>query len=192
MLDREFEHGDDSAMQIFGALPGKAIGPGARVHACGEQRFVSIYVADARDERLIQEKGLDMPFVPLQSFKKFSEIDRERVRPGPLKNIGQFVKEFKPSELANIIIDKDAGVELEHGARKLARHRIPEQFAGHSEVHIQDTVPQFEIDLLAAAMNTADRSAREAFDRLAKISPRDPARRDGSMPDRVTKHVRSK
>ena len=191
MLDRESKHGDDSAMQVFGALPGKAIGPGARVHACGEKRFVRIDVADARDERLIQEKRLNMPFVPLQSFKKFSETDRERVRPRALKNIRHFVKEFKPSELANIIIDEDAGVELENGTRKLARHRIPEQFAGHSEVYIKDTAIQFEVDLLTAPMNTADRGARESFDRLAKISPCDPARSYGSMPDGVAKHVRS-
>ena len=124
-----------------------------------------------------------MPLVPLQSFKKFSETDRERVRPGPLKNIRHFVKEFEPPELANIIVMRVPDVELEHGTRKLARHRIPEQFAGHSEVYIEDTAIQFEVDLLTAPVNTANRGASEAFDRLAKISSRDPARSDGSMPD---------
>jgi len=101
------------------------------------------------------------------------------------------VKEFESPELANIVVNESAGFELEHGTRKLARHRIPEQFARHSEVYIEDTAIQFEVDLLTAPMNLADRCAREAFDRPTKISSRDPARCNRSMPDGMTEHVGS-
>lgn len=114
-----------------------------------------------------------MALVALQSREKLSEIDCQRVGTGACEEIRQFVEIFEAAKLADVVINESAGIELEHGARKLARRSVPEQFAGHSEMHIEDASIELEIDLLAAPMNTADGGAGEAFGRAPKIAPCD-------------------
>ena len=127
----------------------------------------------------------------LQSPEKFSEIDRERVGAGACEEIRQFVKIFEAAELADVVINERAGIELEHGTRKLARHSVPEQFASHSEMHIEDASIELKIDLLAAPMNTADGGAGEALGREPKIAPCDAMRGDGSVPDGLAEDMGS-
>ena len=132
-----------------------------------------------------------MTLVALQSCEKFSEIDCQRVGAGACEEIRQFVEIFEAAELADIVINESAGIELEHGARKFARHGVPEQFAGHSEMHIEDASIELEIDLLAAPMNMADGSAGEALGRVPKIATCDATRGDGSMPDSLAEDMGS-
>lgn len=159
------------------------------MQASGKQRFVRIDVPDTRDERLIQQKRLDVPFMALQSFEKFGKIYRKSVWPGTLESLRQFAHEFEPSELADVVIDQCSRVELENGARIFARLGVPQQLAGHPEVHIQHATIQVEVDLFAAAVNAENGRAGETLDRLAEVSPRDAARGHRSMTNGLAQHV---
>ena len=132
-----------------------------------------------------------MALVALQSREKFSEIDCQRIGACACEEIRQFVEIFEAAELADVVINESAGIELEYGARKLARHGVPEQFAGHSEMHIEDAAIEFEIDLLTAPMNATDGGAGEALSRVPKIAPCDALRGDGSVPDGLAEDMGS-
>ena len=92
MLDRQLKYGYDGRGAIFGAFFRKPACASARMDAGGEERFVRVDVSHARNKRLIEEKRFNVPFMALQSCKKFGEIDRKRVRPGALEESGIFGK----------------------------------------------------------------------------------------------------
>jgi len=191
MVNRELEHRNNRAMQVFCTFFGETACASAWMHSGGKQRFIRIDISHSRDKRLIQQEGFDVALVALQSREKFSEIDRQRIGSGACEEIRQFVKIFEPAELADVVINESAGIELEHSARKLTRRGVPEQFASHSEMHIEDASFEFEIDLLAAPMNMSDGGAGEALGRAPKIAACDAMRGNGSVADGLAEDMGS-
>jgi hypothetical protein len=72
---------------------------------------------------------------------------------------GEFFKEFKAPELAEVIEYQRASIEVDYGARMFSRHAIPEQLTGHAEVYIEDASIELDEDLFALAADGLDGAA---------------------------------
>ena len=59
------EHIDDGPVQAAGALGGEAVGKSQRMDTGAKQGFIGIDIADAPDEGLVEQQGLDADPVTL-------------------------------------------------------------------------------------------------------------------------------
>src|SRR5438105_2970330 len=85
----------------------------------------------------------------LQSCIEFVEGDAQGVGAAALENLRTDFKKFHSSELAHVVVKQCAIVQYKKRAGVLTGVSIPQQFACHSEMDIQDAAVQVDQDLLA-------------------------------------------
>jgi len=120
-----------------------------------EEGFIGVHVADARDERLVEENGLNGRLAVFQDFPQ-----RGRGEGGVEGLYAQhtvysrlIVSEPHHAEFTGVAeMDSRAVVQVKYGAGILIVGRIDQQGAGHFHVHDQDAAAvQMKKEIFAAA-----------------------------------------
>jgi hypothetical protein len=78
LFDGLGEHFDDGLVQFPDAFGAQARANGQGMNAGAEEGFIGIDIADAADEMLIEQDGLDAGFAALEARAKFSESHLQR------------------------------------------------------------------------------------------------------------------
>ncbi len=139
---------------------------------------------------MIEQQRFDVAFVTLQTIGEFGEADGEGVGSGALEEVGHFRIKFDAAELAHVIEDQGAVVEFEDGADVFGKGAIPEELAGHAEVHIKDPAIEVQENLFAAAADGGDGSAGEGFRGGGEGRAGDAMRQDFGVQNGVTGDIR--
>jgi len=158
--------------------------------AGGKQRFIGIDVPNASDKRLIEKQRLDMSTAPVKALKELRKSNGQRIRSDARKRTGHLREEFDAPELANIVIEQGALVQMKNGTRVLAGSGIDEQLARHPKMDEENATVEFEKDLFAMAADTLNQSTCYTRDCGGEITARDPAREKLNVPNRAAKHIR--
>jgi len=151
--NRGGENIDHRSVQANGALLAQASRDGARMDARFIQRLIGVNIAHAAQESLIQQQRLDGGASRLQQLPKLVERDAERVgteRRGPF---GQFFAPFDAAEMADVVINQQAAIEFENGARVRAGFGIEQQLSRHAQMDHQHAPIERENDKLAVALH---------------------------------------
>ena len=140
------------------------------MEAGGPERLVGVDVADAGDERLVEEERLEAALPAADPAPKRRHGERVRERLGARLREGIVVRgdvQPHPTELADVAEpDLPAVLELEHESDvRIVRNALAhdEQLAGHLEVDRQEGVAvERDDDLLAAPRDALDPATRDA------------------------------
>ncbi len=151
VTNRKPEHFEQTFVQAFGALFRDAAGGSAWMNASVEQQFVRINVADAAEERLIEEKSLDAAAMLAQAVVEFCKGDVQSIGSDAIEGSGKFREELEAAELADVIVNQRPVVQVKDSARVFSGRGVPEQPAGHAEVDEQDAKIEVDENLLSTA-----------------------------------------
>lgn len=141
--------------------------------ACREEQFVHIDVAEPAQERLIEKQWLDLAAMFSQALIEFLKFNVERIGPHPGKSCRKVLEEFNAAKLAHVVVDENAIFKFDDGVSVFSRCGVPQKPAGHAEMYEQIAVIEIEKDLLAAASDRKNGSARQRFRCLDGITARD-------------------
>ena len=126
-----------------------------------------------------------------QSCIEFIEGDAQGVRAAALENLRTDFKEFDSSELAHVIVKQCATVQHKTCASVLAGFSIPEQFACHSKMDIQDAAIEIDQNLFAASPHAMNRCVSQRFSGCVEPAARDTWRKKLSVFDCPPHDMRS-
>jgi len=121
-------------VQAAGALGGEAMGKSQGMDAGAKQGFIGINIADAADEGLVEQQGLDTDFVALERAHEIFARDFKRFGAKPGDADGESLAEFQTSELAAIVEQQRTFIEGEDGVGMLAGLAAQQQPAGHAKM----------------------------------------------------------
>src|SRR5579875_1688593 len=108
----------------------------------------------------------------LQARVEVGEIDTQRIGADALEQLGESFEKFDTAELTDVVIYQGSVVELEQRARVLAGCGVPQQFAGHAEVDVEDAVIEIDENLLAAPADPLNDASGQPLRRLRMAAAR--------------------
>lgn len=157
-----------------------------------KQQLVRIDVSQTSENRLIQQQRLDPGSARPQALVEFIEADFKRVRP----DSGELLREagviFKAAELPDIVKYEAAGIQFQNRARMLTRNRVPQQFAGHAQMNVEESQIQFGQNLFAAPAQSHNSPSSKQTRCPMKIASRHQGRRKDCARNRLPLQVRRK
>src|SRR5579883_2429730 len=164
------ENFTNGLVEARGSRGAELRGGGQGMDAGGEEALVGVDVAQAREEFLIEQEGLDAGFTA-QARAKIFEADLQGL--GAERGLGS---EGYAPELARVVVEQDAVVEREDGVGVLAGVTRNEQLPGHAEMDSQGALVQREDDKLASPVHPLNGAPGQARGERTSIARRHEAR----------------
>jgi len=121
----------------------------ARVNASLVESLVRVNVSHAAQKFLIQQQRFDPRLPLLKPLQKIIERDVECIRPQSLRAVQQPRAPLDSPEMADVVVNQKAFVELENSARVGARLGIEQQLAGHPQMNREHALFQLQHNELA-------------------------------------------
>lgn len=149
-----------------------------RMQAGDVQGFVRVDVPEPSKKALIQEQRLEGASSGLEGQPKRIEGDEERVRTEPGHSDGKFGGPFDAAELAGVVVDQLAPVEVEDRTGVGGGCAVKQQLTRHAEMDYQHSRIKFEDNELAVTADLPDGAAGEAGGQSVPIARGDEPRRE--------------
>lgn len=156
-------------MKSSRALAAQARRDGLRINAGLEQRLVGVDVAHPADELLVHEERLDHRPALAKHRPELRQLNGQRIRTQRANTLRQFLAPLDPSEMPDIVVNKQSFVEFKQRPGIRARGRIEQQLTRHAQMNRERAVVQIEHDELAVPPNPANRLPAKPARQLREI-----------------------
>lgn len=152
----------------------EAVRPHARMHARAKERLVRVDVADAGDDRLVEQRRLDRPSGAAKTLRQFLGAHAQGIRPKPapaaLPDRAKVGMRLEPSESARVPVSQRANGTVGTGEHPMRVHmtlirrgacRIDDaKRAAHAQMHEQASGRSLDHQLLAMPPDSLEAATR--------------------------------
>lgn len=118
-----------------------------------------------------------------EALVEFIEANPQGIRADTIKQRRHFREELDAAELANIIVKQSAVIQMEYGSCVLAGRAVPQQFACHAQVDVEDPSVEIEQDLFAATADAVYHRSLQCRRGLLQITTGYPLRKKLNIPN---------
>jgi len=144
----------------------------------GKQRFISVDIPNAGDERLVENDGFQPASPTPKPRVEILELDTQRIWTDTGQRRSSILKELDPPKLSNIVVKQNAVLQLDNCARVSSRLCLPQQPARHPEMDVEKTAIEVDENLFAPSPYADYRCPKQAFRRYIEVIACDPVREE--------------